>query len=68
MLKVGLVLEIDVVAIPVNIKLYYFNKYTQDLIEAVLRLAFCACMSALAGARVWYALLAMELQEHFGRL
>ena len=45
-----------------------FNKYTQDLIEAVLRLAFCACMSALAGARVWYALLAMELQEHFGRL
>ena len=45
-----------------------FNKYTQDLIEAVLRLAFCACMLALAGARVWYALLALELQEHFGRL
>ena len=45
-----------------------FNKYTQDLLEAVLRLTFCACILALAGARVWYALLALELQEHFGRL
>ena len=35
MLKVGLVLEIDVVAIPVNIKLYYFNKYTRNLIECM---------------------------------